>query len=158
MVKQPLLRHTAHGFRLISPAEAEARMNGRILTCEGRRGTGRSRWRGGPGDRRQPIRSARGAAPNRNGEAEAGDHPRQYPDRRQFHAERQVSAQLHHAVLPVPTNKHGKPRLFFQDRAFVRGFLDRTGAEPGDTVLFEEVTPYRFRLSLRKAGGRVLAA
>jgi hypothetical protein len=27
MVKQPLLRHTAHGFRLISPAEAEARMN-----------------------------------------------------------------------------------------------------------------------------------
>lgn len=49
MVKQPLLRHTAHGFRLISPAEAEARMNGRILTYEGRRGTGRAGGGAAPG-------------------------------------------------------------------------------------------------------------
>lgn len=58
----------------------------------------------------------------------------------------------------VPTDKKGRPRTFFQDRAFVREFFARTGAEPGDTVLFEQVTPYHFRLALRKPGGRVLAA
>jgi len=55
----------------------------------------------------------------------------------------------------VPTDKNGRPRTFFQDRIFVREFFARTGAAPGDTVLFEEVTPYHFRLSLRKPGGKV---
>lgn len=58
----------------------------------------------------------------------------------------------------VPTEKSGKPRYFFQDRRFVGEFFRRTGAQPGDTVLFEQVTPYHFRLSLRKPNGQVLAA
>lgn len=56
----------------------------------------------------------------------------------------------------VPTNKKGRPRTFFHDRLFVREFFSRTGAKPGDTVLFKEVTPYHFRLSLRKPSGRML--
>lgn len=58
----------------------------------------------------------------------------------------------------VPTDIHGRPRTFFHDRIFVREFFARTGAEPGDTVLFEEVTPYHFRLTLRKPGGKLLTA
>ncbi|MEP9350008.1 hypothetical protein [Xanthobacter sp. KR7-225] len=58
----------------------------------------------------------------------------------------------------VPTDKKGQPRTFFQDRAFVREVFERTGAKPGDVVLFEEVTPYHFRLSLRTAAGKVIAA
>lgn len=57
----------------------------------------------------------------------------------------------------VPTNKAGRPRTFFQDRTFVRAFFSRTGAKPGDVVLFEQVTPYHFRLSLRTAEGKVIA-
>ena len=58
----------------------------------------------------------------------------------------------------VPTDKRdGRPRGFFQDRTFVREFFARTGAESGDTVLFEEITPYHFRLSLRKIDGRLIA-
>lgn len=58
----------------------------------------------------------------------------------------------------VPTDKTGRPRTFFQDRNFVRDFFARTGAMPGDTVLFDEITPYHFRLSLRTAAGRVVTA
>lgn len=58
----------------------------------------------------------------------------------------------------VPTDKKGRPRTFFQDRNFVRDFFARTGAKPGDIVLFEEVTPYHFRLSLKTAGGKVITA
>ncbi|WEX77954.1 hypothetical protein PYH37_002796 [Sinorhizobium numidicum] len=58
----------------------------------------------------------------------------------------------------VPTNKKGKPRYFFQDRLFVREFFVRTGAKPGDTVVFEQVTPYHFRLSLRTVGGKLITA
>lgn len=58
----------------------------------------------------------------------------------------------------VPTNAKGKPRTFFQDRTFVREFFARTGAQPGDVVLFEEVSPYHFRLSLRMAAGKAIAA
>lgn len=56
----------------------------------------------------------------------------------------------------VPTNKNGKLRYFFEDRAFVREFFARTGAKPGDTVLFEQVTPYHFKLLLRTTTGRVV--
>jgi signal peptidase I len=58
----------------------------------------------------------------------------------------------------VPTDQRGRPRTFFQDRMFVREFFARTGAKPGDTVLFEEVTPYHFLLSLRTVGGKLIAA
>ena len=58
----------------------------------------------------------------------------------------------------VPTDTKGRPRNFFQNRAFVRDFFARTGAQPGDVVLFEEVTPYHFRLSLRTAAGKVITA
>lgn len=58
----------------------------------------------------------------------------------------------------VPTDKKGRPRTFFHDRMFVREFFARTGAKPGDTVLFEEVTPYHFKLSLRTPSGKVLSA
>lgn len=58
----------------------------------------------------------------------------------------------------VPTDKNGKPRTFFQDRMFVREFFARTGAKPGDVVLFEEVTPYHFRLSLKTTAGKVITA
>lgn len=58
----------------------------------------------------------------------------------------------------VPTDQKGRPRTFFQDRVFVREFFSRTRAAPGDTVLFELMTPYHFRLSLRKPGGKVVVA
>ncbi|MFD1747446.1 hypothetical protein ACFSE1_18410 [Rhizobium helianthi] len=58
----------------------------------------------------------------------------------------------------VPTDKKGRPRTFFQDRNFVRDFFARTGAKPGDIVLFEEVTPYHFRLSLKTVAGKVITA
>lgn len=58
----------------------------------------------------------------------------------------------------VPTDKKGRPRTFFQDRNFVRDFFARTGAKPGDIVLFEEVTPYHFRLSLKTPAGKVITA
>jgi hypothetical protein len=58
----------------------------------------------------------------------------------------------------VPTDKKGRPRTFFQDRMFVRDFFALTGAKPGDVVLFEEVTPYHFRLSLRTTAGKVLTS
>ncbi|MGO7690094.1 hypothetical protein ACC696_36400 [Rhizobium ruizarguesonis] len=58
----------------------------------------------------------------------------------------------------VPADQKGRPRTFFQDRIFVREFFTRTGAKPGDVVLFEEITPYHFRLSLKTAAGRVITA
>ena len=58
----------------------------------------------------------------------------------------------------VPTDKKGRPRTFFQDRIFVREFFARTGAKPGDIVLFEEVTPNHFRLSLKTTAGGVITA
>jgi len=58
----------------------------------------------------------------------------------------------------VPTDTKGRPRTFFQDRIFVREFFAHTRAKPGDVVLFEEVTPYHFRLSLRTAAGKVITA
>ncbi|WP_322994121.1 hypothetical protein [Castellaniella sp.] len=57
----------------------------------------------------------------------------------------------------VTTDMEGKPRSFFQDRAFVRDFFARKGANPGDVVRFEEVTPYHFHLSLKPAAGKVIA-
>lgn len=51
----------------------------------------------------------------------------------------------------IPKSRHGRPRKFIRAREFVQGFFERTGAVVGDTVLFEEIEPARFRLSLRKA-------
>jgi hypothetical protein len=58
----------------------------------------------------------------------------------------------------VPTERSGKPRYFFQDREFVGEFFRRTDAQPGETVLFEQVTPYHYRLSLRKLDGTIRSA
>lgn len=56
----------------------------------------------------------------------------------------------------VPTDQWGRMRTFFQDRIFVREFFARTGAKPDDTVLFEQVTPYYYKLSLRTASGKMV--
>jgi hypothetical protein len=56
----------------------------------------------------------------------------------------------------VPTDKKGNLRTFFHDRMFVKEFFARTVAQPDDTVLFEQVTPYHFKLSLRTAAGRMV--
>lgn len=58
----------------------------------------------------------------------------------------------------VTTDKKGRPRNFFQDRAFAAEVLARTGANVGDVVLFQEVSPYHFQLSLRRAGGGLVKA
>ncbi len=51
----------------------------------------------------------------------------------------------------IPKSRHGRPRKFIRARDFVKSFFERTGAVSGDTVLFEEVVPAHYRLSLRKA-------
>lgn len=51
----------------------------------------------------------------------------------------------------VPTTEEGAPRNFFQSRSFVRAFFEETGASLGDVVTFEQVSPYEFNLSLRRA-------
>ena len=51
----------------------------------------------------------------------------------------------------IPKSRHGRPRKFIRAREFVQSFFERTGAAPGDIVLFEEVVPAHYRLSLRKA-------
>ncbi|WP_370677880.1 hypothetical protein [Pleomorphomonas sp. PLEO] len=51
----------------------------------------------------------------------------------------------------IPKSRHGRPRKFFREHGFVKSFFERTGAVVGDTVLFEEVVPAHYRLSLRKA-------
>lgn len=51
----------------------------------------------------------------------------------------------------VPTMEDGAPRNFFQNRSFVRAFFEETGASVGDVVVFHQLSPYQFRLSLRKA-------
>lgn len=61
-----------------------------------------------------------------------------------------------HTDTFVPTDQKGRMRTFFHDRQFVLDFFARTGAVPGDTVLFEEITPYHFRLTLRTASGKLV--
>lgn len=56
----------------------------------------------------------------------------------------------------VPSYKNGKPRTFFQDRWFVGEFFSRTHAQPLETVLFEQISPYHYRLALRKLNGTVV--
>lgn len=50
----------------------------------------------------------------------------------------------------VPSAEVGSPRNFFQNRSFFRAFFEETKAEAGDLVQFDELTPHRFQLSLRK--------
>ncbi|MFG1343538.1 hypothetical protein V5F59_01465 [Xanthobacter autotrophicus DSM 431] len=76
------------------------------------------------------------------------------PARRLMHLEFRTG----HIDTFVPTHASGRPRTFFQNRTFVREFFKHTGAEPGDVVRFEQVTPYHLRLSLRTTAGRVIAA
>lgn len=65
----------------------------------------------------------------------------------------------HHAVetdipaYPVPKNG---PRGFFRSRSFARLFLEGSGAEVGDQVIFERISSYEFRLHLEKLDGTIV--
>lgn len=50
----------------------------------------------------------------------------------------------------VPTSKDGQLRNFFRSRSFARAFFDRTGAKAGDSVVFDHVSPYHMKLSLKR--------
>ncbi|MDE3796453.1 hypothetical protein I7G59_03795 [Sinorhizobium meliloti] len=51
----------------------------------------------------------------------------------------------------VPTDKRtGKPRPFFRARSFIESFFNHTKAKPGDIVVFELLSPYHLRLSLKR--------
>jgi hypothetical protein len=56
-----------------------------------------------------------------------------------------------HVDTYIPTTEAGTPRSFFQARSFVRELFERTGAEPGDSVLFDQVSAYHLRVSLKKS-------
>lgn len=59
----------------------------------------------------------------------------------------------HHAVdtdIPAyPAPKNGF-RGFFRSRSFARLFLEGSGAEVGDQVIFERISSHEFRLHLEK--------
>lgn len=51
----------------------------------------------------------------------------------------------------IPTDKKtGKPRPFFRARAFVRNFFAHVRARSGDTVVFDLVSPYHLKMSLKR--------
>lgn len=52
----------------------------------------------------------------------------------------------------IPTDaRTGRPRGFLRERAAVRDFFERTGAEAGDHVRICRTAPYTFHISLVKA-------
>lgn len=62
----------------------------------------------------------------------------------------------HHAVetdIPSYPSPNGKPRGFFRSRSFARLFLEDSGAEVGDSVIFEKAGSHEFRLHLEKLDG-----
>ncbi|KAF0676280.1 hypothetical protein [Profundibacterium mesophilum] len=62
----------------------------------------------------------------------------------------------HHSVATdIPRYPHDKaPRGFFRDRSFAKLVLDDSGAEVGDTVVFEKLGSHEFRLHVEKPSGR----
>lgn len=56
----------------------------------------------------------------------------------------------------IPTHKGtGRPRGFLRHRGgFTKMFFAESGAEVGDTVIFEVLGPYEYRLHLKKPDGR----
>ena len=53
----------------------------------------------------------------------------------------------------IETDIDGSPsKQFFRRRAWVRQFFAANDAAPGDRVRVEETAPYRYRVTLRKAG------
>lgn len=53
----------------------------------------------------------------------------------------------------IETDIDGSPsKQFFRRRSWVRQFFADNDAEPGDRVRVEETAPYRYRVTLRKAG------
>jgi hypothetical protein len=51
----------------------------------------------------------------------------------------------------IPTDKRtGKPRPFFRARAFIRSFFAHVGARPGDIVVFDLISPYHLKMSLKR--------
>lgn len=57
----------------------------------------------------------------------------------------------------IPTYVNGRPRTFFRNRTFARRFLDASRAEVGDVVLYDHVSPYHLRLSLRRKDGTIVS-
>ena len=55
----------------------------------------------------------------------------------------------------LPTDRQsGRPRGFLRDRgAFTKDFFAKSGAEVGDTVIFQRLGSHDFRLHLEKVGG-----
>ena len=64
-----------------------------------------------------------------------------------------------HAVetdIPSYPDPSGGPRGFFRSRSFVRTFLEDSGAEVGDRVVFEKLGSHEFRLHLEKPDGTLI--
>lgn len=62
----------------------------------------------------------------------------------------------HHTIeTDIPAYKPPKngPREFFRSRSFARIFLEGSGAEVGDSVIFEKIGSHEFRLHLEKPDG-----
>ncbi|PIO98273.1 hypothetical protein [Pleomorphomonas carboxyditropha] len=55
---------------------------------------------------------------------------------------------------PIKTDIDGQKK-FFRDRSWQRSFFERSGARPGDQVVVEELAPYSYRVTLRRAGGAI---
>jgi hypothetical protein len=51
---------------------------------------------------------------------------------------------------PVVTDLDGTKKLF-RARSWIGAFFQRNRAAPGDTVIVEQIAPYRYRVALRKA-------
>jgi hypothetical protein len=47
------------------------------------------------------------------------------------------------------TDLDGK-KLFFRKRGWIREFFTRHGARAGDTVMVEEIAPFRYRVVLQR--------
>ncbi|MGH0230353.1 hypothetical protein NKZ03_30315, partial [Sinorhizobium meliloti] len=51
----------------------------------------------------------------------------------------------------IPTDKRtGEARPFFRTRSFIASFFNHTKAKPGDIVVFELLSPYHLRMSLKR--------
>ncbi|MCB1462635.1 MAG: hypothetical protein KDJ90_09485 [Nitratireductor sp.] len=71
---------------------------------------------------------------------------------RAFPAPRKITLEYdgYYCETDIPTDRRtGKPRPFFRARGFIGRFFDHVGARPGDVVVFELVSPYRLRMSLK---------
>lgn len=56
--------------------------------------------------------------------------------------------------IPAYSAPKSGPREFFRSRSFAKLFLEDSGAEVGDRVVFEKVGSHEFRLHLEKPDGK----